>query len=248
MQDNLATIRDIDAAISFTTTHQETLSMNRRTLIYLGIALFLIALPIAWWLASPLFVDNPVDEAFPFPLPNATEISTMSEAEKGEAMATILDAVATPETMAAMSDEKKQTLESTMMQLSAEMPDKPMGEEMPSASDEWRVVASGEFQDADNFHQGSGTATIFQQGDQRILRFENFESTNGPDLHVLLVENIDATSPEGMGQSVDLGSLKGNVGNQNYPIPADVDLSNFGGVMIYCVPFHVVFSTAPLGP
>jgi hypothetical protein len=46
---------------------------------------------------------------------------------------------------------------------------------------------------------------------------------------------------------VDLGSLKGNIGDQNYEIPADVDASQFGSVVIYCVPVHVLFSIAPLG-
>ncbi|MEM7336152.1 MAG: DM13 domain-containing protein, partial [Chloroflexota bacterium] len=45
---------------------------------------------------------------------------------------------------------------------------------------------------------------------------------------------------------IDLGSLKGNMGNQNYEIPADVDLSQFQSIVIYCQPFHVVFSTATL--
>ena len=45
---------------------------------------------------------------------------------------------------------------------------------------------------------------------------------------------------------IDLGKLKGNIGNQNYPIPADLDLSPGGSVVIYCVPFHVIFSVASL--
>ncbi len=45
---------------------------------------------------------------------------------------------------------------------------------------------------------------------------------------------------------VDLGSLKGNMGNQNYEIPTDLDLSDYQGVVIYCMPFHVVFATASL--
>jgi hypothetical protein len=45
---------------------------------------------------------------------------------------------------------------------------------------------------------------------------------------------------------LDLGSLKGNQGNQNYEIPEGVDLSEYNGVVIYCLPFHVVFATATL--
>lgn len=111
----------------------------------------------------------------------------------------------------------------------------------PVATD-WQLVAQGTFRNADDFHQGSGQATIFQQGETRILRFEEFMVTNGPDLHMLLVAN--ATNAADMGDAVDLGALKGNVGNQNYEIAADVDLSQYGGVMIYCQPFHVVFSIA----
>jgi hypothetical protein len=45
---------------------------------------------------------------------------------------------------------------------------------------------------------------------------------------------------------LDLGSLKGNLGNQNYDIPAGTDINQFKSVVIYCLPFHVVFSTADL--
>ena len=70
--------------------------------------------------------------------------------------------------------------------------------------------------------------------------------TNGPDLHVLLAVGSKPTGKEDLGQYVDLGELKGNLGNQNYPIPDDIDLESFQSVVIYCVPFHVVFSTANL--
>ena len=43
------------------------------------------------------------------------------------------------------------------------------------------------------------------------------------------------------------GSLKGNIGNQNYEIPVNVDVTGYGSVVIYCAPFHVIFATAPLG-
>jgi hypothetical protein len=71
---------------------------------------------------------------------------------------------------------------------------------------------------------------------------------NGPDLHVLLANHpAPADRAEGMASYLDLGSLKGNVGSQNYEIPASADISQFQSVVIYCEPFHVVFSTATLG-
>ena len=113
---------------------------------------------------------------------------------------------------------------------------------------EWTVIAEGQFAGTDRLHMGEGSAAIFQQGDQRVLRFEDFSVTNGPDLHVILTRHPAPSGRSDVGEDyIDLGSLKGNVGNQNYEIPADVDLSSYQGVVIYCVPFHVVFATATLG-
>jgi hypothetical protein len=110
------------------------------------------------------------------------------------------------------------------------------------------VVLQGQFQDADSFHQGSGSATIYQLPDgAQILRLEDFSVTNGPDLHVLLATSPAPTGRDDLGDYLDLGSLKGNVGNQNYEIAASTDLSQFKSVVIYCQPFHVVFATATLG-
>jgi flagellar basal body-associated protein FliL len=110
------------------------------------------------------------------------------------------------------------------------------------------VVLQGQFKDADSFHKGSGTGTIYQLPDgSHLLRLEDFTVTNGPDLHVLLASSPSPTGRADLGDYVDLGSLKGNIGNQNYEIPAGTDLSQFKSVVIYCKPFHVVFSTAALG-
>ena len=111
------------------------------------------------------------------------------------------------------------------------------------------VVLSGEVVGAVEVHQGTGTATIYQLEDgSHVLRLEDFEVTNGPDLHVILSPVANPTTREEVSAEgyVDLGELKGNVGNQNYDIPAEVDIDSIGSVVIYCVPFHVVFSTASL--
>ena len=73
--------------------------------------------------------------------------------------------------------------------------------------------------------------------------------TNGPDLHVILTPHPNPMSQADVKTAGynDLGKLKGNIGNQNYPISADVDLSAGGSVVIYCLPFHVIFSVASLG-
>lgn len=108
-------------------------------------------------------------------------------------------------------------------------------------------LARGAFVDADSFHKGSGTALIVQDGAQRVLRFEDFQVTNGPDLYVYLAKHPQPRSRQEVAQGyVSLGKLKGNIGPQNYAIPGDVDLTRYRSVVIYCQPFHVVFSTATL--
>ncbi|MEX1044023.1 MAG: DM13 domain-containing protein [Acidimicrobiia bacterium] len=70
--------------------------------------------------------------------------------------------------------------------------------------------------------------------------------TNGPDLRVILVPNGDPQEADDITGYLELEPLRGNVGNQNYEIPPDVDLSQYGSVVIYCKPFHVLFAVASL--
>jgi hypothetical protein len=107
------------------------------------------------------------------------------------------------------------------------------------------AVYTGNFRDEDRLHRGTGTATVYALDDgSSLLRLEELDVTNGPDLYVLLMND-----PEGRDKDlgyVNLGRLKGNRGNQNYEVPSDVNVDDFKAVMIYCQAFHVVFSTAPL--
>jgi hypothetical protein len=114
-----------------------------------------------------------------------------------------------------------------------------------------KTAAMGEFRDADSVHHGKGTATIFENDSgTKVLRFTNFESTNGPDLKVWLVkaENIKASADVKASTWVGLGPLKGNIGDQNYVIPSDVNLSDYKSVVIWCEQFGVLFSAADLKP
>ena len=187
---------------------------------------------IGWWLGAPLFIDNTVDEALPF--------ETMTEVEYQE----MVDAVEeidmelpSMDDMKTLTEAETKELEMEMLKQSAEMGDTMVDE--PMNTDPVRL-ASGTFTDADNVHMGSGSAIIYEHEGEQLLRFEDFSVTNGPDLRVLLAndpDNLDAGY-------IELGRLKGNMGNQNYEIPSDIDASSYGGVVIYCKPFHVTFSTA----
>ena len=74
----------------------------------------------------------------------------------------------------------------------------------------------------------------------RILRLEDFKSTNGPNVHVYLSTDKHATD------YVDLGKLKANNGNQNYNIPASTDIRKHNIVLIWCKDFSVLFGSAVL--
>ncbi len=184
--------------------------MKRNGLI-IGIVALLIIAPLAWWLGSPLFIDNAVSEGDPF------AVSEVVEEDSADPTPTL---IADPTSMPATDSDSAEVM----------------------------TLASGMFTNADRAHQGSGTATVLQQGDRRVLRFTDFEVTNGPDLHVYLVKDINGRSVQEFDGFVDLGSLKGNIGEQNYDIPADVNLSEYGGIIIYCQPFHVTFSIAEFTP
>lgn len=98
-------------------------------------------------------------------------------------------------------------------------------------------------------HETKGLASIYQLADgKRTLRLTEFATSNGPDVHVYLVaaeveKGNDAVKQAGF---IDLGSMKGNIGDQNYEIPADADLSKYRTVSIWCARFGVNFGTAAL--
>lgn len=92
----------------------------------------------------------------------------------------------------------------------------------------------------DGIHDAAGNAKVIAAEDGRVLRLEEFRSTNGPDLYVYLSVDKEATD------YVNLGKLKGNIGNQNYEIPNGTDLSKYDTVLIWCQQFSVLFGSAAL--
>ena len=111
------------------------------------------------------------------------------------------------------------------------------------------VVSEGTFQGADRAHQGSGNAMLLQTATgSHLMRFTEFEVTNGPDLEVWLVaDGAPASSRDVLdSQWVSLGQLKGNIGDQTYTIPDDVDVGQFSSVVVWCEQFSVLFSVASL--
>ena len=111
-----------------------------------------------------------------------------------------------------------------------------------------KILKQGSFVDADFIHKGSGQAKILEYPDGRkILRFENFETINGPDLYVYLAESSSPTGDfKSLGNFIDLGQLKGNIGDQNYELPRNTDTSAYTSAIIWCKKFGVLFPYAIL--
>jgi pentapeptide MXKDX repeat protein len=100
-------------------------------------------------------------------------------------------------------------------------------------------------------HATSGRTTVYQEADGKlVLRLTNFKTSNGPDVHVILVATKDAMDDANFlkdnTEKLELGKLKGNEGDQNYEIPAGTDLTKFRTVSIYCERFNANFGAAPL--
>ena len=103
------------------------------------------------------------------------------------------------------------------------------------------VMAQGSFHDVIAGHHAKGTASLLKIGSAYYVRFEDdFEITNGPDLVVYLGKN-NHYDP-----SAQLASLKGNIGSQNYEIPATINVAQYDEVWVWCRSFSVPFGTASL--
>ncbi len=205
-------------------------SLLRRPVILIAA---LVGLAVVAWLAfgffgiQTLFVDDKVDEAIPeFDSAEAAGAPDTSEgAEPDDSEDAAESASGSAESGAADSDA-----------------DSPESETAIGI----QTLAQGQF--GDRAHPTEGTALVLTDGsEQRFLRFEDFETDNGPDLNVYLsTASPDAPDGDFDDDFIDLGNLSGNIGNQNYEVPADVDLSQYRTVVIWCVRFGVAFGTAEL--
>jgi hypothetical protein len=110
------------------------------------------------------------------------------------------------------------------------------------------LVLQGQFRSI--AHETAGTASVHDLGGRRVLRLTGFSTSNGPDVRVFLVAASDAPDNETVKRAgyVELGKLKGTQGDQNYDIPAGLDLAKYRAATIWCHRFSVNFGTAPLTP
>lgn len=120
-------------------------------------------------------------------------------------------------------------------------------EMMASTSQQPVVLKEGNFHSV--AHETRGSATVYSLPDgKRVLRFTDFETSNGPDVNIYLVAASDAADNDTVKNAgfVSLGPIKGTKGDQNYELPAELDLAKYGAVTVWCKRFGVNFGTAPL--
>jgi hypothetical protein len=188
--------------------------------------LVILGAAVAWYLGSPLFISKTVDEPFPTAQAPAKEAFPLS------AGATV------PE---GMTQEQVEEAMKKASEVNASM-----AEPVP-ATGAVTALERGTFVGADDFHRGEGTATVYRVGQDLVLRLDAFKVTNGPDLHVILTKQAaPKTRADVQAGYVEVAKLKGNLGSQNYTLPAEVRPGEYRAVIIYCKPFHVVFATAAL--
>jgi hypothetical protein len=204
---------------------------------------------VNWWLISPYFVDDVVDEDF------STSISEQVETVEEDPVApdAVTDAAgapgdASPETPTVEAtapdgqDAEAPADEPAAGEPAAEEP--PAEEPAPPPSGPV-LLGAGQFVGLAG-HEGTGDAGIFQNPDgSLVLRFENFDIENGPDLEVYLVPGADQVSlPDG---SIHLGPLKGNIGDQNYSLPPGTPLAPGAyTALVWCEAFSVEFVGATI--
>lgn len=89
-------------------------------------------------------------------------------------------------------------------------------------------------------HPATGVVRVAKTADSTIVRFENYDGTNGPDLRIYLAKDIKAS------EFIDLGPAKGNQGNINYDVPESINLEEYPYVLTWCKAFGVLFDYAKI--
>ena len=210
----------------------DDVTMNKSLLIIIAVIVVGAASVFA---VSPYFTESTVDEALP------TGAIMQPKMEDKDAMM-IKDDSTVMEEKAMMEEETM--MEDKMMDETIEEESMMEEDSMMDETIEELVVVSyaGTFTGAgDGIHDAQGDAyTIPLEDGSNVLRLENFQSTNGPDLFVYL------STDENASEFINLGALKANNGNQNYEIPDDTDLEKYNKVLIWCKSFSVLFGSAEL--
>lgn len=221
--------------------------MNKKVLIIVIIAVAAISIPTAVYTISPLFISNTIDE----PLPKTTSPTTNNINQKAASQEYQKFISMNQQDIMNTAKQMNQN-QKNMIMIGAAQVNNTVNENIAPAvesnnlqtnkSSTGFIIRTGSFVGAgDGFHNAEGIVMLIPLKDRsNILRLESFKSTNGPDVHIYL--STDKT----ISDSIDLGKLKANNGNQNYDIPIGTNLPKYKIVLIWCKPFSVLFGSAEL--
>jgi hypothetical protein len=211
--------------------------MGKKKTIIIGIAVAIAAIPLGVYSLSPLFLDTEIHEPLPTVTNNNNDESV--QIQQFEDFMTLSE-VQRMEKGHQMSIQEKEMI----MKAAAQTNGTAVNEDMTAIGIAASTVYVGTFVGInDGLHNSEGQAKVLKLSDgSNFLRLENFRSTNGPDLYVYLSTDKNASD------FVNLGRLKGNVGDQNYEIPDGTDFSKYDTALIWCQAFSVLFGSAELEP
>jgi hypothetical protein len=210
--------------------------MNKRKVIIVVIIIAAIAIPVGIYTVSPLFINTTINE----PLPTT---SSLTDLQKFQEFMSMNNEEQRVEKGQQMTTEEKNAILRGAAQTNGNTINHTMTEATTLGGGA-SSLAMGRFIGVnDGIHNAEGLAKVIRLDNvSTILRLENFKATNGPDLYVYLATDNSASD------FVNLGRLKGNIGNQNYDIPEGTDLSRYDTVLIWCKAFSVLFGGAKLEP
>jgi hypothetical protein len=221
--------------------------MNKKIKIVISIVVAAIVIPFGIYAISPLFTSNTVNEPLPTTAAGINKNAALQDYQKFVSMSDLDRSNAAKQ----MSQRDKNIVMIGASQINNAISESAITTEtikqrqqQPQQNDTTtaRNIMTGSFIGAgDGFHNAEGLTRVIQVGDgSKILRLENFKSTNGPNVHLYI--GIDKAASN----IIDLGRLKANNGNQNYNIPRGIDLTKYNMVLIWCKDFSVLFGSAQL--
>lgn len=243
----------------------ERVPFYKRRWVIIGAVLVIIpVLALAWWLGSPLFIDRVVDEPFPRAamavVPDDMSMEQVEEMMEEAEAEDVMVEEPMPE-MPETPDPAPADATGTTAGTEAAPTTAPGTTEAPAATAATTTATTqpagpvllyrGVFVDGDSFHTGSGDVLLYRlEDDSLLLRLEDIEVKNGPDLNVIVTPSPTVTGRDDVRVEghLDLGDLKGNIGSQNYELPADYTPPDEFSVVVFCVPFQVVFASAEMRP
>jgi hypothetical protein len=190
---------------------------HRLATTLIGVPALVVMLIVGEYLFSPLWERSRLEEASPVAVAEAAPAATNAPSQPTGSAPTQQPGAAAPTQQPASSS---------------------------GGAFQAKIVRSGDFVGADDFHFGRGDAQLIQTGPSTyVLRFENFSVRNGPDLFVYLSEDA---SGKDVKEALNLGKLKATDGAFNYEIPASIDVSKIKSAIVWCKQFAVLFTHATL--